>query len=156
MRSILISIVLISSVASAQQSSYKFYFGSGKTDKEFIAITPDSKFTYQTGYGFSQGSTVNAVATKSKNPLTQTFITSNKPFYFSVKLPDGNYDVKIILGDAEGVSATTVRAENRRLFLPHIITKKGEIVTKNFTVHIRDSMIRDVDGNIIAGFGETH
>ena len=148
MRSILLSIVFLSSVASAQQASYKFYFGSGKTDKEFIAITPDSKFTYQTGYGFSQGSTVNAVATKSKNPLTQTFITSNKPFYFSVKLPDGNYDVKIILGDAEGVSATTVRAENRRLFLPHIITKKGEIVTKNFTVHIRDSMIRDVDGKI--------
>ncbi len=134
--------------AQSMASSYKFYFGSGKAAKEYISLTPESKFTYQAGYGFSNGSTVTSVTRNGKNPLTNTFVTSDKPFYFSVKLPEGNYDVTLTLGDAEGSSATTVRAENRRLFFPHVTTKKGELVSKTLTIHIRDSLIRDADGKV--------
>jgi lysophospholipase L1-like esterase len=130
------------------QNAYKFYFGSDKTNKGYTAVTPETKFSYQTGYGFSQGSAVKAVIRKGKNALTNTFVTSDKPFYFSVKLPEGNYDVSLVLGDAEAGSATTVRAENRRLFFSHITTKKGELVSKTFTIHIRDSLIRDADGKV--------
>jgi lysophospholipase L1-like esterase len=66
-----------------------------------------------------------------------------------VNLPDGNYDVKIILGDKKGTSATTVRAECRRLFLENIRTAKGKFVTETFTVNVRDSLIRDEKGNIV-------
>lgn len=130
------------------QISHHFYFGKNATDPKYIPVIAETIFNYQTGYGFSQGSMVKTVVRQNKNPLTKTFITSDHPFYFSVKLPDGNYDVKLVLGDAEGSSAITVRAENRRLFLSHITTKKGELTTQTFTIHIRDSLIRDTDGKI--------
>ena len=129
--------------------SCKFDFGTGKATKDYIKITPDSTFNYQRGYGFSNGSVVQAVQRKSLKELTNDFITAVKPFYFSVKLPDGNYDVKVMLGDVEGTSATTVRAECRRLMLQNIRTKKGQITTRTFTVHVRDSLIRDKNNNVI-------
>src|SRR5882672_3242213 len=122
----------------SQSQSYKFDFGSGKAAPGYIRITPEAKFTYQTGYGFDQGSVVESVD-RGGNSLTGDFITSQKPFYFSIKLPDGNYDVKLLLGDSKGSSATTVRTECRRLMLENIRTKKGEISTQNFTVHVKDS-----------------
>ncbi|HYM94283.1 MAG TPA: GDSL-type esterase/lipase family protein [Chitinophagaceae bacterium] len=133
----------------AQTQSWKFDFGSGAAADGYIKVTPGMKFNYVSGYGFNEGAGLESVKRKGNNILTDDYITSNKPFYFSVKLLDGNYDVKVILGDKEGISATTVRAENRRLFLQNIRTKKGEIVEKTFTVHVRDSLIRDTNGNVI-------
>jgi lysophospholipase L1-like esterase len=132
----------------AQTTTYKFDFDSGNTAPGYIQVTPDTKFSYQTGYGFDQGSVVESVD-RGGDPLTSDYITSNKPFYFSVKLPDGNYDVKLLLGDTKGTSATTVRVENRRLMLENIQTLKGKIVTETFTVHVRDSLIRDAQGNAV-------
>ncbi|MEP6673611.1 MAG: rhamnogalacturonan acetylesterase [Ferruginibacter sp.] len=134
----------------ADAQSFKFDFGSGQAAKGFIKITPDTKFNYQTGYGFSNGSVVESIRRNGRNELKNDFITSSKPFYFSVKLAEGNYDVSVTLGDVAGTSATTVRAECRRLFLQNIQTKKGSIVTKKFTVHVRDSLIRDSSGNVIS------
>jgi lysophospholipase L1-like esterase len=128
--------------------SYKFDFGSGAAVRGYTKITPSSKYDQQSGYGFSPGSDLHAIQTKKGSGLFKDLLTSTQPFFFSVRLPEGNYSVKILLGDADGFSATTVRAENRRLFLPHITTKKGELVTQTFTVHIRDSIIRDDKKNI--------
>src|SRR5678816_4620908 len=75
----------------SQQTSFKFDFGSGKTAPGYIQITPESKFNYRTGYGLDQNSLVESID-RGGDPLTSDFITSKKPFYFSVKLPDGNYD----------------------------------------------------------------
>jgi hypothetical protein len=36
------------------QNSYKYDFGSGSGAKGYIRITPETKFNYQTGYGFDQ------------------------------------------------------------------------------------------------------
>lgn len=139
-----IAVALIITDSLAQ--SFKFDFGSGKAAPGYTRVTPGTKFSYDQGYGFDQGSVVESVD-RGGNALTGDFITSSKPFYFSVKLPDGNYDVKIMMGDAGGNSATTVRAESRRLMLENIRTTKGKIVTQTITVHVRDSIIRDMQGN---------
>jgi lysophospholipase L1-like esterase len=132
----------------ASQTAFKFDFGSGKAAPGYIQINPETKFSYQTGYGFDQGSVVESVD-RGGNALTGDFITSKNPFYFSVKLPDGNYDVKLLLGDTKGTSATTVRTECRRLMLENIRTAKGKIITQTFTVHVKDSLIRDIQGNTV-------
>jgi lysophospholipase L1-like esterase len=126
----------------SQTTSYKFDFGTNKAANSYIAVTPNTIFSKETGYGFEAGSAVQAID-RGGNALTGDYITSNKPFYFSVQLPDGNYDVKLILGDAKGTSATTVRVENRRLMLENIRTENGKQVTKTITVHVKDSIIRD-------------
>lgn len=135
-------------ITQAQRTSFKFDFGNGRVAKGYTSVTPESKFANEKGYGFTNGSDVTAVD-RGGNALTGDYITSSKPFYFSVNLPDGNYDVKLILGDKKGTSATTVRAECRRLMLENIRTKKGEFVTQTFTVNVRDSLIRDEKGNIV-------
>lgn len=150
MKLIGISLLLLTTIITkAQQTSWKFDFGTRATAKGYTVVTPDTKFSYETGYGFDPGSEVKAIDRGGNEP-SGDFITGKKPFYFSVKLPDGNYDVKVLLGDTKGTSATTVRAECRRLMLENIITGNGLQVTKTFTVHVKDSMIRDAQQNTIS------
>ncbi len=126
----------------------KFDFGTGEPAKGFTKVTPATLFSYEKGFGLDPDSKVKAVARKGKT-LRSDYLTSDQPFFFSVKLPEGNYDVKIILGDANGTSATTVRAECRRLFLQNIRTKKGAFAEHTFTVHVKDSIIKDASGKAI-------
>lgn len=128
---------------------YKFDFGGNRAAKGYTAITAASRYDDKLGYGFSHGSVVTAVD-NGGDVLKGDYITAAKPFYFSVKLPDGNYDVKLLLGDTKGIAATTVRAECRRLMLENIRTDKGHVITQNFTVHVRDSLIRNNAGVIIS------
>ena len=125
-------------------------FGEGIAAKGYTKVTAETRFTYRTGFGFDQGSVVKSVKRKGADILRSDYITGGQPFYFSVKIPEGNYDVKLILGDKEGTSATTVRAECRRLFFQNIRTKKGEIIEKFFTVHVKDSVIKDATGNKVS------
>ncbi len=145
---ILISLFVVATL-QAQKTSFKFDFGADRAAKGYTAVTPSTKFTYQTGYGFDQGSTVTAVD-NGGNALSGDYITSNKPFYFSVKLPEGNYDIKLILGDTKGTSATTVRTECRRLMLENIRTTKGKTAIQTFTVHVKDSLIRNTAGTAVS------
>lgn len=66
-----------------------------------------------------------------------------KPFYFSVKVPDGNYKVTMVLGSNKREAKTTVRAESRRLFLEDVTTAKGKYKTFQFVVNKRNPKIND-------------
>jgi len=132
----------------SQQISFKFDFGSGQTAPGYIQITPESKFSYLIGYGFDQNSVVESID-RGGDPLTSDLITSKKPFYFSVKLPDGNYDVKVIIGDKLENTSATIRAECRRLMIEKATSIKSKTTTVSFTVHVKDSLIRDAAGNVV-------
>jgi lysophospholipase L1-like esterase len=144
----LLTCFLISFQLLNAQSTFKFDFGNGKTAPGYTAVTTGSKFDLQTGYGFDNTDQLESID-RGGNPLTGDFITSKKPFYFSVRLPEGNYDVKLWLGDTNGNSATTVRTECRRLMLENTRTTKGKISIQSFTVHVRDTFIRDEKGKKI-------
>ena len=70
------------------------------------------------------------------DPLRSGFVTSDKPFYFSVAVPEGNYKVTATLGDPEGESTTTIKAELRRLMLEHVHTKNEEFAVRSFIVNV--------------------
>lgn len=131
----------------AQQTSWKFDFGGSRSATGYLNIGTGTRYTDAQGYGFTSGAGLTAYD-RGGNALSGDFITADQPFSFSVKLPDGNYDVKVVLGDSKGTSATTLRAECRRLMLENIRTKKGTFSTQLFTVHVRDSLIRDSSGNV--------
>jgi lysophospholipase L1-like esterase len=63
------------------------------------------------------------------------------PYYFSVKVPDGNYRVTVTLGSKKKPAITTVRAESRRLMVENCATKKGERKTFTFIVNKRSPYI---------------
>src|SRR5450432_4117722 len=73
--------------------SWKYDFGEGIAAKGYTKVTPQTKFTYATGFGFDKHDTVRSVKRNFNDVLRSDFITSDKPFYFSVKIPEGNYDV---------------------------------------------------------------
>jgi hypothetical protein len=144
----IIYLVCISVSINAQQRIFKFDFGTSNPKKGHIGITSKSIYTSNIGYGFTLFENLVDVQRKS-NKKDANFISSKNPFQFSVKLPEGNYDVMLVLGDTEGASATTVRTECRRLMLENIKTNFGELKPEVFTVHIRDSLIRDkINGTI--------
>ena len=99
------------------QQSYHFNLTNKNKQAEYISITPDDCYTDSIGYGYDL---LNAPSKKGK-----------EPFFFSVKVPDGNYRVTVRLGDKNRAAHTTVRAESRRLFLENIETRKGE--TKEYS-----------------------
>jgi lysophospholipase L1-like esterase len=120
----------------------KFDFGKGKGEKGFVKVLPGTIYDQHKGYGIDLGTTVIANEKTGKSALTDGFLTSNQPFYFSVKLPEGNYDVKVWVGDDKGESDIAIRAENRRMFVSRLQTKKGKHQLIEFTVNIRDSLIK--------------
>ncbi|KQK25485.1 rhamnogalacturonan acetylesterase [Chryseobacterium aquaticum] len=140
--------VLFCATIFAQQANFRFDFGGNRVENGFIPINSTSKFDKKIGYGFMDVSGLKSVD-NGGNALRGDFITSDKPFYFSVAIPEGNYNITLNLGDTKGTSETTVRVENRRLMLNDIKTKKGEIIEKQITVHVKDSIIRNQNGTQI-------
>lgn len=126
---------------SQNETEFKFDFGMGKTAKSYTQISPESIYTKEKGFGFIPNTKVESMSRKGKNALTTDFCTSKEPFFFTVDIPEGNYNIKLTLGDAEGESTTTVKVENRRLMLEKISTSQGEIVTKTFTVNVKSPQI---------------
>jgi lysophospholipase L1-like esterase len=136
--------VLFSQAVSAQQiTNYKFSFGPAKEAAGYIKVEPSQKFSETTGYGFDFGTIPFAVDRDGKKPLTSGFCTSDKPFFFSVALPEGNYNVKISFGDLKEASLATVRAESRRLIFEKIQTEPGEFLKLTTTINIRVPSIGD-------------
>lgn len=127
----------------AQEAAvYKFDFGFGNNEPGYIAVLPNTIYSEKTGYGFDYNSTVTTNNYQGTDALKDDYITSDKPFYFSVLLPEGNYNIKVLLGDKWGTSAATIKVECRRLMVKKMVTKKGQFKEANFTVHVRDSIIR--------------
>jgi len=123
------------------RTNWKFDFGPGKVAPGYIQILADTVYSKELGYGFEPGAKVTCLDRGGKNALRSDFCASNQPFYFSVALPEGNYDVTVTLGDAQEETTTTVKAELRRLMLERVQTARGKFVTRTFTVNIRTPQI---------------
>src|SRR5262249_49179472 len=89
---------------AADETRYQFDFGSGKVAPGFVPVLPDTIYDQERGYGFEPGATITAVDRGGDDPLRGDFCTSDRPFSFSVALPEGNYQVTVTLGDRAGES----------------------------------------------------
>lgn len=119
----------------------KFQFGAGKAAPGFIQVASADAYASERGYGFEPGHEVKAVDSGGDVPLHSGCCTSGQPFYFSVALPEGSYNVTVTLGDSSGATETTVKAETRRLMLENVRTAPGQFVSRTFTVNIRTPKI---------------
>jgi len=143
-RKSIIALLIFSQALSAQQiSSYKFSFGPAKEAPGYIKVDASRKYTPENVYGFDFGTIPFAIDRGGKKPLTSGFITGDKPVYFSVSLPEGNYNIKLTVGDMKDASLTTVRVESRRLLFEKIKTESGKFSKLEATVNIRVPAIGD-------------
>ena len=119
----------------------KFDFGPGAVANGYKQVTAQNVYNRETGYGFEPGPQISCIDRGGNDTLRSDFCTSDQPFYFSVALPEGNYNVTVTLGDAAGESVTTVKAELRRLMIERVETKRGRFETRTFTVNVRTPQI---------------
>ncbi len=96
---------------------------------DFDLTQPQPTYNEHDGYGYDFGTAFDVKK------------ASSQPFYFSVRVPDGNYRVRIVLGGVKGGN-TTVRAESRRLMMDRVVTpKKKDTQTVEFVVNKRSPVI---------------
>ena len=114
--------------------SQLFCFGTIKKASKGIHINNSIAYNSTTGYGFDFNTAKNV---KMKSI---TFIT-DKPTYFSVKVPEGNYQIEVIMGSEDVASNVTIKAESRRLMLQEKVVQKGKQFTKTFNVNVRNAKI---------------
>lgn len=103
---------------------------TAQTGTKTYLLDEAPRYSEETGYGYD---------------LVEPPTKDNKsPFFFSVRVPDGNYKVTVRLGSRKQAGITTVRAESRRLFIESVPTKKKEFIERTFIVNKRNTHI---DGN---------
>jgi lysophospholipase L1-like esterase len=66
---------------------------------------------------------------------------------FSAKVPEGNYDVTVTIGDSHEVTTTTVKAESGRLMLERLEVPAGQVVERTFTTNVRTSRLSKLPMN---------
>jgi len=133
----LLCFVLLTISAEAQVVSQKFAFGAvSKAKNGFAQVQSGDIYSAEKGYGFESGAGVNCAGQGKK--ANEGVCSSDKPFYFSAKVPEGNYKVTITFGDKTAPTETTVKAELRRLMLEKVETQKGKFRTETFIVNVRN------------------
>ena len=115
--------------------SLLFHFGTSKASKG-IAINKPLLYDANTGYGFDLNSS-------SKVKINTNSFSAEKPVYFSVQLPQGNYQVEVTIGSPQKASRISIKAESRRLMVNQLHIPKGQRITKTFNVNIRTPKIDD-------------
>jgi lysophospholipase L1-like esterase len=129
------------SCAQAQQpastdGTWKFDFGSGPVAPGYRAVTPETRYSTENGFGLEGETKLTAFNGTGSDALKRDSLTSSTPFLFSAAVPEGFYDVTVTLGGKEA-SITTVKAEARRLMLQNISTAAGKLETRTFTVAVK-------------------
>ena len=117
-----------------KNNSQLFLFGTALKSSKGKIIQNPLVYTSSLGYGFDFN-------TASNVKINATNFSTQKPTYFSVALPEGNYHIEVTIGSKEKASNITIKAESRRLMIDQFSVKKGEQTTKTFNVNIRTPQI---------------
>ncbi len=109
------------------EATWRFDFAPAPARPGTIAVAPAVPYDSDRGYGFEVG----AAAPGSPG------------FFFSARVPEGNYVVTVTVGAANCPAATTIKAEVRRYMAGPIATAAGESRRVRFTVNVRTPNLPD-------------
>lgn len=142
-------LILCAPMADAQaedtQTGWRFDLGDGPVTAGYTQVPASQRYGDEHNFGFDLEASPKAILRAGDDPLHGDLVTSDRPFFFSVRLPEGNYQVTLTLGDAEEATSTYVKAESRRLMLPKLETKPGQFTQGTFTVNTRTPAISGDD-----------
>ncbi len=114
---------------------FKFSFGPGKAVAGYTRVPADEVYSIEKGYGFDLG--LQPVGVEGG-----IVTTTEAPFFFSVKVPEGNYRVTVTLGGLEGESDTTIRTESGHIMAVDIATAAGMSTSCTFCANVRRPQIQ--------------
>jgi len=120
------------------RAEFKFDFGPGKAAAGYTPVLADGVYSIEKGYGFDLGPQPTGVELGGGDPMRDGIVTTSQaPFFFSVKVPEGNYRVTVTLGDAKGESDTTIRTESGHIHATGIVTAPGKFTTRTIYANVR-------------------
>lgn len=131
------AIFLLAPGFNAQNLLRKLDFGSGKVAPGYTKVLASDLYDKSKGFGFEPGANMLCIDHAGKDVLRSDGCTSEKPFYFSAAVPEGNYKVTVTFGDEDSASSNVVKAEIRRLMVERVDTAAGKFVTRSFIVNVR-------------------
>ena len=142
LRSLVMLCCALPGVCSAQTATpiLKFDFSGAPDRPGYIRVSPASTYQDEAGYGYEPGAQV-ALGDNGKTT------TSERPFTFSAKVPEGNFTVKLTFGDSSVATATTVKAESGRLMLERVNVGAGAVVERSFTTNVRTPKLAKLPTN---------
>ena len=82
---------------------------------------------------------------KTVPTIANGICSSDKPLFFSIAVPEGNYRVTLELGGKQA-SVITVRAEARRLLLEKIPIAAAKTLTRTIDINVRVPEFKSPDG----------
>ncbi|MFG4004832.1 rhamnogalacturonan acetylesterase [Flavobacterium aquidurense] len=126
----------LNAVNTNDTKSLLFQFGSLLRSSKGTRINNALIYDSNRGYGFDFNSASNV-----KMNSTSFFIS--KPTYFSIKVPEGNYQIEVVMGSIDKPSNITIKAESRRLMINQLSVIKGKPITTTFNVNVRTPKIND-------------
>ncbi len=111
----------------ADATELRFAFGTNEASQGWTRVARDDRYSEKTGFGLESAAEIL---------VGSNFVSSERPFLFATRVPEGNYAVTVELG-GEVDSAVTLKAEARRLMLERVAVPAGETVTRTFVVNVR-------------------
>ncbi|WP_214628275.1 rhamnogalacturonan acetylesterase [Paenibacillus agaridevorans] len=121
--------------------TWRYDFGTENEPKEgYIKIGADALYHAEQGYGFGDTSKVAGIR-RSGEPFVGDFCI---PFdsVFLTDVPDGNYIVRICMGDELAPTVTTIRSNGERLMLRDVRTVAGQHTWQQFGVNVQGGQFR--------------
>ena len=116
--------------AQTPPTDLKFDFGVGAAKPGYTRVAAAAVYSDDVGYGYEPGA---HVAIGDQGNTT----TSDRPFLFSVKVPEGNFNVTVTFGDSSVATTSTFKAESGRLMLERVEVPAGQVVERRFTTNVR-------------------
>lgn len=119
---------------------YRYDFGSGAAADGYTGVDADTVYTAERGYGFADISKVAAQDRGTSDPIKSDFVTFAAGGQFNVDLPNGDYTVSLIAGDAGGATEIAMDAESMNKV--QLNSKAaGEYLEMNFDIALVDGQM---------------
>jgi lysophospholipase L1-like esterase len=128
--------------SSSPTAPFRFDFGPGAASPGFLRVIEETIYSSGRGYGFDLDSKVECFDRGGSAEADRDLCRSRGSFFFSVRVPEGNYRVVATLGDPAMRSVTTVKAESRQLMIERVETERGQFEQRSFSVNVREHRIR--------------
>lgn len=120
------------------RKEFRFDQATPAGGSEAIWMVEPEAYDPARGYGFDLNTEADVQIVRHKKVGV---LQSDKPFYFSVKVPEGNYRVTLLYSGGNRKAYSTVRSESRRLHLQRIPVPKKKESEQSFIVHVKSPVI---------------
>ena len=131
-------------------SGFKFDFGPGATADGYTSVGAGTPYSATTRFGFTDTAVTSGVDRGTGDPLRSDFVQAQGSS-FLVDLPNGDYTIKLIAGDA--AEATNIAITAEKMAKVQVTDKPaGQYLEMEFPISLVDGQLNlDFSDEIIAG-----